>query len=292
MLKLNIFESLGKFFDKLLNKDEAEEVSNSIENLKKSAPKKQVVMELAPDYLREMGFADKISGLAHGGEFKVDISFLDEADRFILADINYSAFFEDTFLLKNIKREVISGKVRYRISPEQNNRDGFGIFVEITPNENGAIHNMKVFFETDRFIYDNPEEWGEFYRTLNRSRFNPKELENDLPDKEFDEDLHEDYHKKTKTEFLKDHDFKSDKLNTKRVLGDYDFDPKDFSSNFTDYDIDREVQYKAGIVVKDSRDDSTVFEFDEFVRYVVFNEGSFASLYIGYNIDIERLKFN
>ncbi|MGX8249776.1 hypothetical protein, partial [Escherichia coli] len=78
---------------------------------------------------------------------------------------------------------------------------------------------------------------------------------------------------------------------SRRILGDYDYDPKDLGADFTDYMIDREVQFKSEVVVLNKRTNAEEYRFTEFVRYDIYNDAAFASLYIGYELPMSTLKF-
>lgn len=288
MIKLDfgLSERLQAFLDRMLGKEKALN-ENTIENLMDRAPKKKVVQKLKEKYIQEMGL-EGISGLAFESPFNVDISELDERDRFIMAIIDYSNFFGNNLTIKNIKREVISEELRYRISAQQVNSDSFEIFIEFKPGKSGSL---MIFFETDRFIYDSPEEWAEFRRFINRTRFSHKEFERELPELETEEEVGESVFSETKSDFIKDHDFKYDVLSSRRILGDYDYDPKDLGADFTDYMIDREVQFKSEVVVLNKRTNAEEYRFTEFVRYDIYNDAAFASLYIGYDLPMSTLKF-
>lgn len=277
---------LQAFLDRILGKEKALN-ENTIENLMERAPKKKIVQNLKDKYIQEMGI-DGLVGLSFESPFTVDISDLDERDRFIMAVIDYSQFFGKNLSIKNIKREVISDEVRYRISAQQVNADGFEIFIEFWPSK---PDRLMIFFETDRFIYESGEEWAEFRRFLNRTRFSPKEFEKEIAQVEDENEIGESIFSETKSDFIKDRDFKYDVLSTRRVLGDYDYDPKDLGADFTDYLIDREVQFKSEVVVMNKRSNSEEHRFNEFIRYDIYNDASFASLYIGYELPMSKLKF-
>ncbi|EKP0310192.1 TPA: hypothetical protein ACSCYS_003393 [Aeromonas veronii] len=277
---------LQAFLDRILGKEKALN-ENTIENLMERAPKKKIVQNLKDKYIQEMGI-NGLAGLSFESPFTVDISDLDERDRFIMAVIDYSQFFGNNLSIKNVKREVISDEVRYRISAQQVNADGFEIFIEFWP---GKPDSLMIFFETDRFIYESGEEWAEFRRFLNRTRFSPKEFEKEISQAEDENEIGESIFSETKSDFIKDRDFKYDVLSTRRVLGDYDYDPKDLGADFTDYLIDREVQFKSEVVVMNKRSNSEEHRFNEFVRYDIYNDAAFASLYIGYELPMSKLKF-
>ncbi len=263
----------------------------------KKMPKKNIIMDMEKRYVDEMGLAvfdDITPSIFSGKGFSLDISELDEADRFILSVIDYSQFFTAPLTLLNIKREVILGKVvRYKISSQEKNNGNYDIFVEVPAGKSGKDKKIKVFFENDRFSLEDEAGWKMFLSDIGRARIPYSEFERDVVnDDEESDEAFEDRFEKVTTDFLKDYDVKDGDIDSARVVGDYDFDAKDMTSNFKDFNIDREVEFKASIVVKNKMNGKIEHELSEMVRFVIFDEGAFVSVYFGYELPITALSFD
>lgn len=294
---MSLSSIVASFFYKLSGRDRVSETANSIDEMYKKMPKKNIIIDMEKRYVDEMGLAvfdDITPSIFSGKGFSLDISELDEADRFILSVIDYSQFFTAPLTLLNIKREVILGKVvRYKISSQEKNNGNYDIFVEVPAGESGKDKKIKVFFENDRFSLEDEAGWKMFLSDIGRARIPYSEFERDVvnDDEERDEAF-EDRFEKVTTDFLKDYDVKDGDIDSARVVGDYDFDAKDMTSNFKDFNIDREVEFKASIVVKNKMNGKIEHELSEMVRFVIFDEGAFVSVYFGYELPITALSFD
>lgn len=294
---MSLSSVVASFFYKLSGRDRVSETANSIDEMYKKMPKKNIITDMERRYVDEMGLAvfDGITPSIFSGKgFSLDISELDEADRFILSVIDYSQFFTAPLTLLNIKREVVLGKVvRYKISSQEKNNGNYDIFVEVPAGESGKDKKIKVFFENDRFSLEDEAGWKMFLSDIGRARIPYSEFERDVVnDDEENDEVFEDRFEKVTTDFLKDYDIKDGDIDSTRVVGDYDFDAKDMTSNFKDFNIDREVEFKAGIVVKNKMSGEIEHELSEMVRFVIFDEGAFVSVYFGYELPITALSFD
>lgn len=294
---MSLSSIVASFFYKLSGRDRVSETANSIDEMYKKMPKKNIITDMERRYVDEMGLAvfDGITPSIFSGKgFSLDISELDEADRFILSVIDYSQFFTAPLTLLNIKREVVLGKVvRYKISSQEKNNGNYDIFVEVPAGESGKDKKIKVFFENDRFSLEDEAGWKMFLSDIGRARIPYSEFERDVVnDDEENDEVFEDRFEKVTTDFLKDYDIKDGDIDSTRVVGDYDFDAKDMTSNFKDFNIDREVEFKAGIVVKNKMSGEIEHELSEMVRFVIFDEGAFVSVYFGYELPITALSFD
>lgn len=294
---MSLSSIVASFFYKLSGRDRVSETANSIDEMYKKMPKKNIIMDMEKSYVDEMGLAvfdDITPSIFSGKGFSLDISELDEADRFILSVIDYSQFFTAPLTLLNIKREVILGKVvRYKISSQEKNNGNYDIFVEVPAGKSGKDKKIKVFFENDRFSLEDEAGWKMFLSDIGRARIPYSEFERDVVnDDEESDEVFEDRFEKVTTDFLKDYDIKDGDIDSARVVGDYDFDAKDMTSNFKDFNIDREVEFKASIVVKNKMNGKIEHELSEMVRFVIFDEGAFVSVYFGYELPITALSFD
>lgn len=292
---MSLSSLITSFFEKLSGKGRVSETANSIDEVYKNMPKKNIISEMDRGYVDEMGLAvlDGISpSIFSGGGFSVDISELDDADRFILSVIDYSQFFTSPLTVLNIKREVVLGKiVRYKISSQEKNNGNYDIFVEVNAGAADKDKKIKIFFENDRFTIDDKAGWESFLSDINRARIPYMEFERDVVADDVNEEIFEDRFEKTTTDFLKDYDIKGGEIESVRVVGDYDFDAKDMTSNFKDFKIDREVEFKAKIVVKDKASGDIEHDISEIVRFVIFDDGEFIGIYFGYELPITSISF-
>lgn len=294
---MSLSSIVASFFQKISGRDRVSEKANSIDELYKKMPQKNVITDMDRRYVDEMGLAvfDGITPSIFSGKgFSLDISELDEADRFILSVIDYSQFFTAPLTLLNIKREVVLGKVvRYKISSQEKNNGNYDVLVEVPSGEPEKDKKIKVFFENDRFSLDDEAGWKMFLSDIGRARIPYSEFERDVSNNEVEDndEVFEDRFEKKTTDFLKDYDINGKDIESVRVVGDYDFDAKDMTSNFKDFEIDREVEFKADIVVTNKRDGSIEHKLSEMVRFVIFDNGSFVSVYFGYELPITALSF-
>lgn len=293
---MSISSLITSVFERFSGKNKASELANSMDEVYKKMPNKNIIQEMDSKYVSEMGLAllDGIQpAIFNGNGFSVDINELDEADRFILSVIDYSQFFSSPLTLLNIKREVVLGKVvRYKISSQEKNEGNYDIFVEVPAGKDENDKKIKIFFENDRFALETEGEWKRFLSDIGRARIPYVEFERNVTnDEDSNDEISEDRFEKTTTDFLKDYDIGGADIDSVRVVGDYDFDAKDMTSNFKDFYIDREVEFKAKITVREKQTGKVEHDISELVRFVIFDEGEFVSVYFGYELPLISLVF-